>query len=170
MKTSIPTQKHHTQFAVNMLWFSICLFITVLGIYGCIVKFQWNYLLVLAVTILGVLYYGSNVWSYVHFQPLTIYLEIKDGKATFYGTDEKNEEVVAPQSIEMNKIQRAYLRITRQKVIKYKSFEFQDNSREKNVTEVYFLPDMYDVTEEDMYELLRILKSQFPHIELGYEE
>lgn len=144
MKTAIPTQKHHVQFAVNMLWFSICLFITVLGIYGCIVKFQWNYLLVLAATIFGVLYYGSNVWDYVNFQPLTIYLEIKDGKATFYGTDDNNEEVVAPQSIEMKNIARAYLRITRQKVIKYKSFEFQNKNKAIPATEMYFLPDMMD--------------------------
>ena len=170
MKTSIPTQKHHTQFAVNMLWFSICLFITVLGIYGCIVKFKWEYLLVLAATIFGVLYYGDNVWVYLNFQPLTIYLEMEDGKATFYGTDKNNEEIVAPQSVEMKYIARVYLRITHQKIIKYKSFEFQDKNREKPATEIYFLPDMYNVTEEDMYHLLRTLKSQFPHIELGYEE
>jgi hypothetical protein len=165
----IPTHKHTSRFAVNLLWFCICLFFTGIGIYGTIMKFKWEYLLVDAVVIVGLIYYGDAVWAYLNFTKLTIRVSKDENKAVFSGIDEKGEKFFDDQFMDMKKVARAYYRITRVKVLKFKSIEFQLNNAEKTSEEMYFIPDSHDVLEEDVYKILDFLKVTFPHIELGFE-
>lgn len=169
----IPTHKHIPHLVVNSIWFCICLFVTGLGIYGCIMKFQWNYLLVLAASIVGLLYYGDALWTHFTYPKLIIRVEAKENTVIFSGVNEKGEKLTDLYddiSFDMNKVVRAYYRLTRAKVLKFKSIDFQLNNTLKSCEEIYFLSDALDVTEEDIYEVLHFLKKHYPHIELGLAE
>lgn len=163
----IPTHKHTSRFALNLFWFSICVFVTGLAIYGMIMKFKWEMLLVFGAAIFGLVYYGDAVWAYINFQKITLRVEAKEDLVIFSGLDEKGEKVYDDQSFDMKKVARAYYLVIRAKMLKFKTIEFQLNNSVSSTEEMYLIPDSHDMTEEDVYEILHFLKENFPHIKLG---
>jgi hypothetical protein len=157
-------KKHAARLFTTSIWLAFWSFIFVLSVYGSIVKFKWEYLLVLAASLIGVGYYGFYALGFISEKATSISFWFKNDRLHWNIADKQGNQLFE-NSIDFEKA--AYIEI-----IEYRRKMQRDcylhllDAQKKTLREQDFHNEFYQLAEEDWREVLVLVFNHVDHIQV----
>lgn len=155
MVLEFKLRKHIGRLITIGIWFIISLVVLGISTYGIIMKFKFQYLLVLAFSIIGVLYYGDFVLGFITSKAKTISFWMKNERLHWIAKD-KNGNKVYENSVGLEDT--TYIEIIeyRRKIQKDKYFHLLDTQK-KTIREQEFYDEFYELSDEGWNEVMLLI-------------
>ena len=132
-------------------------------------EFHWYNLVLAVIIVFGLTFFGISLFQYFMNKEVRGFAEIKGETVVFYCKNEKGDSVGNEEVVEVKDMKRVYVKtIRRRTLMTDRMLEFAGAGVILNKTEVDFLPELFEATEEDLNQLLHHINAHFPEIETGY--
>ena len=157
-------KKHAARLVTISIWLAFWSFIFVLSVYGSIVKFKWEYLLVLAASLVGVGYYGFYALGFISEKATSIAFWFKNERL-HWNISDKNGNQLFENNIGFENT--AYIEIIeyRRKMQRDRYLHLLD-AKKNTLLEVDFYNEFYQLSEENWREVVVLVFNNVDHIQL----
>lgn len=158
----IPTHKHKARFITCLIWCAVCSFFSFVGLYVMLfLHFKAQYLLVEAVVLFGVFYYGSFLLSYINGPKMFVHITAHGDHITFRCQSETGQTIAQDQTVPMQGVAGIYVLVQRIKLMKDYFIVFTDHNAVP-LREISMYSDIYDCTAEDAGNVVNYIAQHFP--------
>ncbi|MCA6363286.1 MAG: hypothetical protein IM638_09620 [Bacteroidetes bacterium] len=155
-------KKHKGRLITISIWFTVSFAVFVLVIFGMIVKFKWNYLIVFAASIVGIGYYGYFALGFWFENAKTISFYMNKERLHWIAKDKAGNKVYE-NSVGLE--QTAYVEIAeyRTKIMNDRYLNLLD-ARKNTIREQEFYNEFYALSQKEWQEVILLIVNSVERI------